>query len=350
MNTWKPLRIVASISLVLVLGFVAIEGMAMVLHYQKHGAWRTSCLTSDPVLGWDVTPGCRLAPRTLRDSAGNGYVRSYQANDFGSRFWGDPKSTRSKLMIVGDSFTEAREVSNNKTYYALLAEETPFEVFAYGVRGYGTLQELIKTKQLLEIVQPDVYILQFCANDFVNNSMASEAFTIFENQKIRPYRVDGSTVYAYDRHDLYPALLHASVAFRLMDIVVQALRAKWHQGDTPAEAMPKVEALHGEAFDTTVALLNELAETLPEGTDRYAFNCTSGGGSKRNIRINQDFKSAATAAGFEIIDGVRAHAEQYGRDHKVSIYAGGTHMNELGNLLWARFLADFLNGRYPASS
>jgi hypothetical protein len=145
-------------------------------------------------------------------------------------------------------------------------------------------------------------------------------------------------------------LLHYSVAFRLLDIVAQTIRARWHGGDMPKAAKPAVEALRADALSTTGALMTRLAEALPEGTDRYAFNCKGGKGSRTRVRIDRDFKTVAAAAGFEVIDGLAAHAETYGRDHDVSVNAGGEHLNELGHQLWGRFLADVLQRRYPASA
>ncbi|MGI9499777.1 MAG: hypothetical protein ACR2P3_07050, partial [Geminicoccaceae bacterium] len=110
-----------------------LETAAHLLNYQKHGRWGGSCLHHEPALGWDLAGDCRLKTKSLIDSDGIEYRVDYSTNEFGSRLWGDSSSSRPKVMIVGDSFTDAQEVSDDKTYYAVLKSKMDVEVFAYGV-------------------------------------------------------------------------------------------------------------------------------------------------------------------------------------------------------------------------
>ena len=329
---------------------LTLEAAAHLLNYQKHGRWGGSCLHHQPVLGWDLAGDCRLKTKSLIDSDGVEYRVDYSTNEIGSRLWGDPSSSRPKVMIVGDSFTDAQEVSNDKTYYAVLESQMDVEVFAYGVGGYGTLQEWLKTKDLLKHVQPDIYILQFCSNDFVNNSMASEAMSVVESQKTRPYWQDGSIRYAYAPDGIYRRLMSSSLAFRFLDGRLQRLRYarngndyynQW-QRDELAQRRPDDMAI-------TADLLERLAADLPAYTKRFAFNCQPETGSKQQEGDGQGFRAVAEEAGFEVIEGVAAYAQDIGlRDHIATTAADTAHLNERGHALWGDYLARFLKGRYDS--
>lgn len=321
-----------------------LEAAALVLNHQKHGRWRGSCLHYEPTLGWDLAGDCRLETKTLTDGDGVPYQVSYGTNAFGSRLWGDPSSTRPKIMIVGDSFTDAQEVSNDKTYYARLQQTLDAEIFAYGVGGYGTLQQWMKTRELLKRVQPDIYILQFCSNDFVNNSMTSEAMSVVESQKVRPYWQDGDIRYAYPPNGIYPRLMSASLAFRFLDGRLQRLRYARNGNDYYSpEQRDAIMERRPHDIAITIDLLKHLAAELPASTARFAFNCQPETGSDQLERDARDFEGAAEAAGFEVIDGVAAHARDRGlRDGIATTAADTAHLNERGHELWAAHLAGFL--------
>ena len=345
-NVGIGLLIGASTVLVLLL---LLEAAAIVLNYQKHGRWRGSCLHHEPTLGWDIAGDCTLKTKTLLDSDGVAYEVDYSTNALGSRLWGDPSSERLKVMVVGDSFTDAQEVSNDKTYFAVLQRELDVEIFAYGVGGYGTLQQWLKTKALLEHVQPDVYILQFCSNDFVNNSMVAEAMSVVESQKTRPYWQDGQIRYAHAPNSLYPLLMKTSLAFRFLDGRLQRLRHAWNGNDYYSQA--EREALsqrRSQDVAITADLLTHLSAELPKSTRRFAFNCQPETGSDRNERDAGDFRMAAEQAGFEVIEGVAAHARENGLREQVAVTSADTaHLNERGHALWGQYLTRFLKERLP---
>ncbi len=340
------LGLLIATSTVLIFLFL-LEAAAEVLNYQKHGRWGGSCLRHEPALGWDLASDCRLKTKTLIDNDGVAYEVDYRTNELGSRLWGDPSSQRPKLMLIGDSFTDAQEVSNEKTYYAHLQNELDVDVFAYGAGGYGTLQQWLKTKQLLEHVRPDIYILQFCSNDFVNNSMVSEALSVVESQKTRPYWQEGQIRYAYPPNSLYPLLMRTSLAFRFLDGGLQRLRFAWNGNDYYSQAQREA-LLQRRPLDVAITtdLLKRLSVDLPKSTKRFAFNCQPETGSSRNERDTRDFHMVTEEAGFEVIEGVAAHAMETGLREQVATTAADTaHLNERGHALWGQYLERFLRNR-----
>ena len=75
------------------------------------------------------------------------------------------------MLCIGDSFTFAKDVSQQETYYAVLQEKINAAVFAYGADGYDSLQEYLILDKWLDVIKPDVVVWQFCYNDFINNSL-----------------------------------------------------------------------------------------------------------------------------------------------------------------------------------
>lgn len=96
--------------------------------------------TLDEKLGWKSTENYFFEGSKI-DAGGFAYKVTQWTNSRGFKQFGDTQSLN-KIFFVGDSFTQAVEVSNGKTYYGLLAEKMPdYAFFTYGVGGCGILQE-----------------------------------------------------------------------------------------------------------------------------------------------------------------------------------------------------------------
>ena len=125
-----------------------------------------------------------------RDEKGKAYLASGSTGKWGFRALGDIHDTgrRYRILIVGDSFTHALEVGDNETYYAFLRKALPVEIFAYGAIGYGNLQEFMILDEFIDMIKPDLLLMQLCTNDFINNSYELESLSIINNQRMRrPY-------------------------------------------------------------------------------------------------------------------------------------------------------------------
>ena len=167
------------------------EGVLRVYYHLK----RNKVTQQDKVLGWDVLPNVHL--KTFKeDKAKVSYPVEYQTDGQGFRKFGNPKSAKLKVLFVGDSFTQAEDVSNDSTYYAVAGQKIPIEVFGYGVSGFGTLQEYMVLEKILGQIKPDLVVLQFTSNDFINNSYDIEYQSIQNCGTTRPYlSVDGKLSY-----------------------------------------------------------------------------------------------------------------------------------------------------------
>lgn len=110
---------------------------------------------------------------------------SYEKNGF--RKYAASKDSLPRILILGDSFTQAIEVSDGKVYYDYLERESLSRVYAYGVAGYGTLQEYMILDKYVDEIQPDVVVIQFCSNDFIDNDLEMEQNASYQVGLWRPY-------------------------------------------------------------------------------------------------------------------------------------------------------------------
>ena len=89
-----------------------------------------------------------------------------------------------RIVVLGDSYSEAKQVPIDSTYWFLLPDHLArcgfqagktAEVLNFSVSGYGTAQELILLQVLAARYQPDLVLLQFTgSNDVKNNSRSLE--------------------------------------------------------------------------------------------------------------------------------------------------------------------------------
>jgi hypothetical protein len=149
----------------------------------------------DAKLGWASTPNYRFQGlATNRD--GSTYPLTVTKNSEGFRKFGTVNTDKPKLLVIGDSFTEALDVSDDKTYYFLIGKALGIEVFAIGSGGYSTLQEYMVLDQFLDQIQPDLILWQFCYNDFMDNCYALDLKWTSGSQSLRrPYWNNGGVEY-----------------------------------------------------------------------------------------------------------------------------------------------------------
>ena len=84
----------------------------------------------------------------------------------------DIEKTRPRVVLIGDSTTEAWEVEPHERPHRVLEEvlEGRFEVLNLGVRAYGTDQSLLLLEHLGMVFRPDIVVYTFCINDIRDNA------------------------------------------------------------------------------------------------------------------------------------------------------------------------------------
>ncbi len=149
----------------------------------------------DPWLGWILRPGAE----DWYTSEGRGFI---QVNSVGMRDrehqLAKPDSVY-RIAVLGDSYSEAKHVAVDSTFWSLLPDRLErcgfqagkrIEALNFSASGYGTAQELILLRVLAARYQPDLVLVQLNGgNDIRNNSRT------LETEDDRPFFVlnpDGS--------------------------------------------------------------------------------------------------------------------------------------------------------------
>jgi len=123
-------------------------------------------LVADETLGWRPRPGIDRE-FLVADDRGVRREIVYRTDGRGSRHWDEPIQGRTRIMVVGDSFTMAKDVSQGETYYDTFAAELGVAVAALGADGYSILQEWMILGENLQRYRPHVVVWQLCENDFI---------------------------------------------------------------------------------------------------------------------------------------------------------------------------------------
>jgi hypothetical protein len=181
------LRIVARIALVCVGVIAALVIGEVGLRWA--GLAKPAFYTYDRYRGWALRPGVS----GWDTKEGDAYV---QINGEGFRgpetpFAKPPGTIR--IAVLGDSFAEAQQVAEDKTFSAVMQRKLAdcpalqghkVEVLNFGVNGYGTAQELMTLRYLAWQFSPDIVVLAiFTGNDIMNNSVK------LETERCRPFYV-----------------------------------------------------------------------------------------------------------------------------------------------------------------
>ena len=128
----------------------------------------------DPDLGWRGRPD---GEGVFVRSADN--IRTeYRYNRYGFRGedFAPGKSENTRVLLLGDSFTEALEVDYEKTFPMLLKDSLnrpssdTIEVLTLASMGYSTAQQLLALRKYRDAARPDVVLLAlYTGNDFTEN-------------------------------------------------------------------------------------------------------------------------------------------------------------------------------------
>lgn len=198
----KKKNYLISISITLVAVFFMLLGGEVFYHFtlQKR-------IILDDYLGWRPNPNYAYSGERVRlDHSAEVISVSFQEKGF--RMYGDVNTTRPKVLFIGDSFTQAVDASDDKTYYAQIGQALDVEVFAYGVRGFGTFQEYLLIDEIFDEIQPDLLVWQLCENDFLDNSFEMQ----YRSRSVylrRPFLEGDEIVYRYP--GIYPEWFYHSV-------------------------------------------------------------------------------------------------------------------------------------------
>ena len=143
----------------------------------------------DAVRGWGLRPNTRGYYRR----EGASYVEINRDGFRGPDFAKPKPPGTIRVAVLGDSYTEAIQVSYEDTFASVAARKLAqcpllkgrrVEALNFGVDGYGTAQELVTLREKVWAYHPDIVVLAiFLGNDVRNNSVS------LEGDQCRPFYV-----------------------------------------------------------------------------------------------------------------------------------------------------------------
>lgn len=127
---------------------------------------RVTLFQPDEQLGWSFIPN-KSDRVTFYDEADH----EVSINEIGFRDSTYEHDSKSKVLVIGDSFVSNLSVPDNAVFTEVL--ESKYDstlIINAGVNGYGQVQELLLLETLIPKIDPDLIILQiYLRNDFVDN-------------------------------------------------------------------------------------------------------------------------------------------------------------------------------------
>jgi hypothetical protein len=198
---------------------------------------RLNPIAIDTRMGWRAAFNYRYdGPRSNVD--GTTYEVHVTSDDQGFRMFGDPGSRRPKIFVVGDSFTQAVQVSDSATYFAIIGRDLGAEIFAYGVGGHGSLQKYLALDEYIDRIRPDLLVWQYCSNNFVKTSFELESQSVLNNNRlVRPYLEGDQVVYRLPVADP----LGLRTFWGLKSRALYAVLSRWDSYDTAQHAASSIE-------------------------------------------------------------------------------------------------------------
>jgi hypothetical protein len=281
--------------------------------------------------GW-TAPENRTMLRTVQDQPGQ--FRTVENRFFRAGFkrWGNLNSPNTKLLILGDSFTEMNQVSNGEEWYGYLEKAfDTVEWFVHGMGGYGSLQEYMVLNDYIDQIKPNLILWQFCSNDYINNSYVWDRKTYpYNNFGVRPYLEHGQIVYKLPMP--LPFLRKNSKIADLLLVIYDAkMKESTHAIPAPTESLLTAQEKN-EAYRVTLEILS-MARKRARDIPFFLFSANQLGDREESLCVE---------ASITCIPGVRDHLERQ-KAHGVTVeVVDDGHWNKAGNRYVGEYLVQYL--------
>lgn len=250
------------------------------------------------------------------------------------------KDTLPSILFIGDSYVQSVEVSDDKTFYALLEDQLPAKIYAFGMAGYGNLQEYMILDEYLDKIQPDITVVQLCANDFIDNYPPLELASNYKVGLRRPYlEADGSISYQTPIPQIERNIQWSSFLSFLYD-KWKIIKEKNQDKAPSAEELISSQAFDYPHYATSVDLTQQI---LAKIKDRAA------GKTKLVIMLADywepqifQFREICGALGLPLLE-TQVHRINEAKGKETVFSQDGYHWNERGHEIVAKALEIQLN-------
>jgi lysophospholipase L1-like esterase len=308
---------------------------------------------TDKQLGWRLAPNKQIEIVGL-DYTGRKYEIVHKTNAIGLREFGENESDLT-FLVLGDSFTADPTAGNSDMWFSVFAQRLSLatghkiNVLAGGGGGYGTYQNLLLLESLKSKVKIDAFVLQFCENDYQNNTLEWERKTIVWNQIFnRPYASFESDDILFSKLEgifpfLYRKITNNLEIGKALDNLFQKIRRKLY-GDWWAPINnDELTNFHLKSIEVTEKLLKKIRFTVAD-TPSFLVNCSES--PKQNI-LHRKWIQLAKNAGFItltepsiFVDKVQRSKKDKNSSLHIYLNGDGGHLSDLGNHKFGMLAAD----------
>ena len=299
----------------------------------------------DSELGWTLKKNFKHTYKE-KDFYGNHYDSFYLTDNLGARTFVkkgllNKNNQPIKILVVGDSFTIDPYVGNEEMWYSILANKISentgqdVKVLAFGGGAYGNLQELMllqRYKESIDNFSPNIFILQFCLNDFANNSFRIEKTNFSLSQYMRrPYLINNN-IYYYDGLLSYffkkNILTRESRIFAKLIFIYEIIIKKYFLTNGGIIDEHQIT----EARNITKNILIKIRSLYPD-IESYIFSC-----SNDTSELTKDWMELAKKTNFITLEESSNFIDKAKKSNIKIFYKDGGHLNILGNFYWGELI------------
>lgn len=293
----------------------------------------------DAELGWKSTPNYKWKGM-YPNLDGTKYPAELHFDARGFRAFGDVNSTHPKIFVLGDSVTQAVQVADNKTYHAVMANELNAENFAYGVAGYGSLQEYMILDRFYDEIKPDLIVWQFCSNDLVNNDPINETnSTKSNNGMTRPYLVNGQVQYILPKRMAFVREVALKYSRALYWVLSRIDQAQANSDAPDVQARMIANGTSDPDLQRVTRVTNEIMQKVRArigNTPVVTFTCA------HHELFDETFRVVSEENGMDFVAEAAIALERAEQQGTMVRVIDGGHYNEAGNRILGETLAKFI--------
>jgi len=310
--------------------------------------FRPSVNINDEKLGWKLKKNFTFTFEE-KDFYNESYEVNFETDTNGLRPFGNLSKNSKKILILGDSFSNDPYSSNEKMWYAILANKLEknsnfkFGGWSGGAGGYGSLQQLLFLDEIMKKIKPDFFILQFCSNDFMNNhqNLELEKGAIGQYSR-RPYiNQKNLNEINFNNNFLYKILRtnYFGDSKVLNKIIFLYSNFKYNKVRTNVDE--NIKKFEEQSIVITEKILEKIGKKL-KYLKPIMVNCSS-----KKIGQNKYWEEIGSKTGFIAISDPSDKIELISKNEKI-YFRDGAHFNELGNKIYGEVLANAIINNYSS--
>jgi lysophospholipase L1-like esterase len=320
----KVIKIVFLFFVILLIFIFSLELFARF----KKPAWHTI----DPNIGWKLKNNFSHTYKNY-DQEGKVYYSKFETNNDGLRIYGN-KNSKIRIFVIGDSFTAEPYSGNNEMWFAHLSKKIKKHtkkdtiVYAGGGGGYSTLQEFLLLEEINKKYKFDIFILQFCSNDFGSNLFEAETSGNNFNQFFkRPYLNESGDVIFYDSFfaKLFRTKIIGESRFFNKVLFIYSRYKKNKKIDDN-----KKDIIEKKAFIKTGNLLTKMRSII-KLDNAYMVSCSD---NASDNKLNKNWKLIASDSGFIPLDLPNKTIDTALKKNSKIFFSDLGHFNNYGNKLF----------------